>query len=204
MTLRERQKAEGRRIIREAALELFLEDGYVGTTVQAIAARAGVAERTVYNLFQSKPALLLDILFDRIVGPPDAPLVADHSHLESLTDPLEMIEFYGEITRRVAGRALPLLKIAYQAALVDGEVAKLLTAQEEDRFERQTLLLTALSRKGHLRSDVPFEYLRVGFWLLASPEAALKANEAGWDLDTYKTWLIETLQGLLLRRADET
>jgi AcrR family transcriptional regulator len=201
MTLRERQKEEGRRLVREAAVDLFFEDGYIGTTVKSIAARAGVAERTFYNLFETKAGLLLDIVRDRIAGSQDDPIEADHAHLESLSEPAEMIEYFGEITRRVAQRALPLLKVAYEAAVVDGEVAKRLASQEEYRFEHQTILLKTLSQKGFLRTDEPFEYLRMGFWLLAGPEMAIKATVAGWDLDTYQRWLIDTLQGLLLGGA---
>jgi hypothetical protein len=152
-------------------------------------------------MFETKAGLLLDIVRHRIEGSQDDPIEADHAHLKSLSDPTDMIEYFGEITRRVAERALPLLKVAYEAAVVDGEVAKLLAIQEEYRFEHQIILLEILSQYGFLRTDASFEYLRRGFWLLAGPEMALKAIDAGWDLDTYKKWLIDTLQGLLLRET---
>ena len=42
-----------RRIL-EAATELFIERGYVGTSLLAVAEAAGVAPRTVYVRFRSK------------------------------------------------------------------------------------------------------------------------------------------------------
>jgi AcrR family transcriptional regulator len=42
----------------EAALAVFHEHGYEGTTIPAIAERAGVAQGTLYNYFPSKEKLL--------------------------------------------------------------------------------------------------------------------------------------------------
>ncbi len=62
MTLRERRSREApdvrRRQVTDAALALFLQDGYEQTTVAAIARRAGVATGTVYLYFPSKERLL--------------------------------------------------------------------------------------------------------------------------------------------------
>ena len=51
MSLRDRQLAATRDLVREAALAAFLDDGYVATTMTGLAARAGVARQTLYNLF---------------------------------------------------------------------------------------------------------------------------------------------------------
>lgn len=46
----------------EAARVLFLRDGYAGTTVEEIAALAGVTKRTVYNHYAEKEALFTDVV----------------------------------------------------------------------------------------------------------------------------------------------
>lgn len=46
-----------RALILEAATEVFLERGFTGTTVEHVAEVAGVAKRTVYNLYVDKDAL---------------------------------------------------------------------------------------------------------------------------------------------------
>src|SRR5260370_17833852 len=51
-----------RRRIRDAARRLFVERGYVATTIEAIAGEAGVAVPTVYLAFGTKPALLAALL----------------------------------------------------------------------------------------------------------------------------------------------
>jgi AcrR family transcriptional regulator len=48
--------------ILEAALEVFSEKGLIGGTTRAIAARAGVAEMTLFRLFSSKERLVQEVL----------------------------------------------------------------------------------------------------------------------------------------------
>ncbi|MDT7806111.1 MAG: hypothetical protein QOI78_9544 [Actinomycetota bacterium] len=55
---RERKKAQTRAAIQEAALELFVSQGYRETTIAQIAARADVATRTVTLHFPAKDDLL--------------------------------------------------------------------------------------------------------------------------------------------------
>lgn len=47
-----------------AALRLFLRDGYERTSVDAIAAEAGVSKRTIYNRYGDKENLFLSVLRD--------------------------------------------------------------------------------------------------------------------------------------------
>jgi TetR/AcrR family transcriptional regulator, mexJK operon transcriptional repressor len=50
--------------IAQAALRLFLRDGYERTSVDAIAAEAGVSKRTIYNRYGDKQTLFLSFLRD--------------------------------------------------------------------------------------------------------------------------------------------
>src|SRR5216684_632287 len=56
--LRQRQALETRRAIAHAARSLFAEHGYAATSIEVVAAQAGVAERTVYAIFGTKKAIL--------------------------------------------------------------------------------------------------------------------------------------------------
>lgn len=53
-----RPRRSSQRILEEAAAELFLEQGYPGTTVDQIAGRAGVSRNTFFNYFGSKSDVL--------------------------------------------------------------------------------------------------------------------------------------------------
>lgn len=57
-----------RRRIRSAASELFLRDGYARASMRAIAASAGVAEKTVYLAFATKASILNEIIRVAIRG----------------------------------------------------------------------------------------------------------------------------------------
>lgn len=51
-----------RPLILDAALDVFLEHGYRGTSMQAVATAAGVTKPVVYECFPNKDALLLALL----------------------------------------------------------------------------------------------------------------------------------------------
>lgn len=52
----------------EAALSLFLENGYAATRVEAVAARAGVSKGTLFRYFASKEALFKAVVRHNISG----------------------------------------------------------------------------------------------------------------------------------------
>jgi AcrR family transcriptional regulator len=54
--------------VRDAALSLFAERGYAGTTVNLIAERLGIRGPSIYNHVSSKQQLLVDIVLDFIEG----------------------------------------------------------------------------------------------------------------------------------------
>jgi len=175
-----------------------MERGYNATTMTAIAEHARVAERTLYNLFGSKSGLMLATLRDRTTGGEIDQLGMDHEHMRSLDDPLEIIEFAVDTNHRVASRAIALFQVAYQAAAVEEEVAVALEALEEQRFHHQGEVINLLHEKGHLRTDIPYDLIKRGFWLMAGPETVIKAIRGGWSLDTYTSWLRASLPSLLL------
>lgn len=60
-----------RAAIVQAALRLFLRDGFARTSVDAIAAEAGVSKRTVYNHYGDKENLFLSVIsdtYDSMIG----------------------------------------------------------------------------------------------------------------------------------------
>jgi TetR/AcrR family transcriptional regulator, mexJK operon transcriptional repressor len=55
----------------DAALDLFLREGFARASVDAIAAAAGVSKRTIYNHYQDKESLFLSVVgetYDSMIG----------------------------------------------------------------------------------------------------------------------------------------
>jgi len=81
--------------IRQAALELFLDQGFHGTSMRQIAGRAGVALAAIYNHTPSKEALFVELLSDLV---PHRGLVAAMSRANG--DSIEAL--ITDATRRMA------------------------------------------------------------------------------------------------------
>jgi TetR/AcrR family transcriptional regulator, mexJK operon transcriptional repressor len=68
-----------RKLVREAAIRAFIEDGY-GASMDSIAARAGVSKQTLYNQFGNKESLFAEVIRQSVdditvsLGDPDTDL----------------------------------------------------------------------------------------------------------------------------------
>jgi AcrR family transcriptional regulator len=200
MSLRAKQRERGREVIRDAAEVLVLANGYSRTPVTEVAKSAGVAEKTVYNLFDTKSGLLLDLFGVRVAGENEALLAERHKKVDELVDAEEIIDEFCRINQEVAERVLPLLRVVIEASALDSDVADRLATQEEFRQRDQEYVLDVLDRRGHLRNDQSREELARSLWLAASPELVIKALDAGWTLEQHTSWLRQVLLALLLPR----
>ena len=125
--LRERKKIKARLAIERAALELVLERGYDGTTVEDICERAEVSKKTFFNYFPSKAAVVTGRVNafpdpDQLIAMMDA-----HSEMRYLDVLVNMISAdfmaadQGEISelRRQVLRKMPQLFFRGQRDLLD-------------------------------------------------------------------------------------
>jgi AcrR family transcriptional regulator len=93
--LRARKKERTRQAISDAAIALFLSDGFDEVSVADIAAAAEVSKPTLFRYFPTKDDLVLDRFADhlgelaRVVdgrGPGETPLAALHRHFQAGLD----------------------------------------------------------------------------------------------------------------------
>lgn len=97
-------------MIEEAALELFLEQGYAHTAVDDIARRAGVSRATLFNYFAAKSDLLwldLDLMLDGLE--------------RQIDDGKQLGEALAAVSTGV--RSIPLAVIQAESIGADGELA---------------------------------------------------------------------------------
>ncbi|MEU0369197.1 TetR/AcrR family transcriptional regulator [Streptomyces sp. NPDC006283] len=83
-----RRSERSRRAIYDAALALVGEIGYAKTTIEGIAARAGVGKQTIYRWWPSKGAVLLEAFLDMAeqaaeAAGPDGYVLPDTGDLEA-------------------------------------------------------------------------------------------------------------------------
>jgi AcrR family transcriptional regulator len=78
---RERKRRQMRQRVAEAGMRLFLTQGYQGTTLDAIAAEAGISRRAFFSYFKSKDEIILywqdtdwaQLIADLLKTSPDVP-----------------------------------------------------------------------------------------------------------------------------------
>jgi TetR/AcrR family transcriptional regulator, mexJK operon transcriptional repressor len=92
----EGRSARKRRAIMEAATALFLRNGYQGTSMDDVAARASVSKQTVYKNFATKEGLFSDIILG-ITGNADR-LANELPRM--LGDAKDLPKALGELARR--------------------------------------------------------------------------------------------------------
>lgn len=89
--LRAQRKARTRRAIQEHALRLFLAQGYEQTTVEEIAAAAGVSHMTFFRYFPTKEAVVEDDDYDPFIADLVRARPGEESPLEALRTGLDAV-----------------------------------------------------------------------------------------------------------------
>lgn len=84
-----------RRAILDAATEIFLQHGYLGASMDEVAARAEVSKQTVYKQFASKEALFVAIV-GAMTGPAGDEVQGEITHLGERDDPEKELLAYAE------------------------------------------------------------------------------------------------------------
>ena len=87
---RERQKAETRQRILDAARELFVTDGVDATTMRAIAAKIAYTPTAIYHHFKDKDALLEELCLVDFLA-----LAAAMQRIGRIEDPIERVRRMG-------------------------------------------------------------------------------------------------------------
>src|SRR5919199_6874180 len=151
---RQQQAAATRRGILEAAQRLFDELGYPATTMEQIAAEAGVALKTVYVAFTTKSGLLRALWDLRLKGDQDEAAVAERPWYREVVeepDPERQLRRNARNARVVKQRIGGVLKVLRSAAPVDADAAALWRLIQTDFYDNQRVIVESLHAKRALR-----------------------------------------------------
>jgi AcrR family transcriptional regulator len=188
-----------REAVLDVASRLFVERGYVATTVESIAQETAVSEATIYKSYGGK-AGLVRLLCDRaLAGAGPRPAEERSNALRASTDPRQIVEGWAALTAEISPRASPLLLLLRTAAYHDEDAAALHEELDRARLTRMAENARHLFDAGHLRDDVAVRDARDVLWLCSSPELyELMVLRRRWPLTKFSRFIAATMTAALL------
>jgi len=204
---RREQAGRTREQIVRAAGDVFVERGYAGATIAAIAARAEVAVETVYRSASGKSGLLAAAVQAALAGGVARSEVPREQRpgirvVIEETDPRARFARYAEMITGVYRRAGPLLRVLNAAAASDEELAALRDSLEQQRWEGQRRFAQALAEAGTLRTGLTVETAADVIFALQAPAVHDSlVLDRGWSTGAYRDWLADLLARALLDDA---
>lgn len=146
------RSAEAGQAILQATIELLPEQGLTGLSIEAVAARAGVAKTTIYRRWATKDDLVADVMSQL---PPPGP-VPDTGSLEG-----DMTALVAVQRKRMSGSALPRILPRLLADAGENPELHALLLERAVRPVRE--MLAAIARRaverGEVRDDLDMEAL---------------------------------------------
>jgi AcrR family transcriptional regulator len=195
---RESRARETRRRIIEAGLRLFLEKGYVNTTVEGIAREALVAPATIYQAFGTKHGVLAAAL-DITVAGDDTPLaVLDRDWVEDARREKNrgrQLRLIVEGASLIAARTSPLKEVLRDAAATEGAARELIREDHERRHRTQGVLVDLLIENRQLRAGIDRRRaVDTFFALVNSATYELLVTQRGWTLPEWQAWIADVIE----------
>lgn len=204
----ERSRATRRRI-RQAAHELFVDQGYGATTLQDIAGRAGVAVQTIYLAFGNKPSLLKELVDVAIAGDDEpVPTLQRPWFQEAVAAETAEAQLRAHVrgTAGVLERVAPIMEVLRAAGAQDASLAGLWQQDNDPRLEVHAAAARVLLTKPDANRDITVEQAADVLFGLLSPELHLVfVRDRGWPVDRWEQWVYDTLRAQLVAsnaRAD--
>lgn len=201
-TLRQAQAESTRLAIIDAAARLFAQQGYVATTVDQIAAAAGVSRATVFTSVGGKSALLKTAYDVALVGddePVPLPERPRSRRIQAEPDPRQFLGLYAELVTEIDGRVALIYEAVRGAASADeGARAVWDKIQHERRTGAGNVVQLVVSKEG-LLAGLDAEAAADIVWVLNDPGLYhLLVQQRGWNPDQFTVWLATTLHAQLL------
>ena len=186
-TRRSKQAASTRQDVIDAAIACFGESGFGGTTLQAVADRAGVAVETVYAAFKNKKRLVRDAFEAAVVGDAEPVPLADRPEYAAMGrgTVAERLTAGLRLTAAIHRRSAPVWLALAEAASADAEVAAWMGELEAGRHrevDRAMAMVFGRALPTHAGEMV---------FVLLGPEVFVRlTRDLGWHVDLYASELV--------------
>lgn len=145
-------KENTKRAILEAALELFAQKGFYRTTTKAISRKAGIAEGTLFNYFQTKEDLALYFLEQELDG------IIEWYHRDSRVQRMALAEKLFAIIHHLLERLAPyeeFIGAVYLRALAPASKLSLLSLQSQERHLRYLRFIRDILAQAEADGEIP-------------------------------------------------
>ena len=186
-----------RRAVVESARTLFLERGYVATTIEAISSHSDVPSATVYRLFTSKIGILKALLDTSIAGddqPVSVPARPEVAARLAEPDPQTLVAGFAAITTAINQRTNDVYRMLVSAAGSDPAAVELLEDIRRQRARGQGQIARSLSKAHALKPGLRERDAADVIHALMSPEVyRLLVGDRKWKPERYRQWLAATL-----------
>jgi AcrR family transcriptional regulator len=199
---RRAQAAATRRDILDAAQRLLEQRGYPATTMEAIAAEAGVALKTVYLGFETKSGLLRALWNHLLRGGRDEVPVAQQQWYREIVeepDPERQLRLDVRNSRVVKLRIAAVLEVIRSAAPIDADIAMLWQRIQTEFHANQRVVVESLADKNALSPGLDVERATDILWTINHPNLwQLLVDERGWTPERYEQWCADLACSQLL------
>ena len=202
------ERADATRLaIAAAAGRLFAERGYAATSIEEIAAAAGVGRATVFTSVGGKPELLKAAYRLAVRGPANAntPLgqQARSRRISADPDAHKLLAGYAGVMVEVGRRLSPLYEAVRAAAHVDPEARKLWHLITEERRTAATGIVRRLAERDALLHGLDRQSASDILWVLNDPGLyQLLVTQRRWTQRRFRSWLTTSMQTQLLEPPD--
>lgn len=197
----ERARATRTRIV-AAAAERFLNLGYAGTTMRAVAADAGVALPTVELAFRTKARLLKAVIDTAIAGDDEpVPMLVRPwaARAQAADEPRDFVDVFARVLVDSARRAAGVTMVAFEAARVDDDIAAVAEQLVKQRQAMATWLVDGLVRRSRLRPGVSRAAAVDTVWALMDPALYRRLTvDRRWSEVRFRHWFTDSTVRLLL------
>lgn len=195
------QARRTRQRVLSAATAEFLQRGYAGTTMRAVAGRAEVSVPTVEALFGTKARLLKTAVDVAIAGDDEPVAVLNRSwaaEAEQAGTVDELLAIAARVITPAQARSAGLVLAVLEASPGDPELAA--TAQQlvEQRARTAQWLVDRLVAFGRLASDLSLDDAVDTLWVLIDPAVFDRLTRLRhWPLARYQDWFARSARRLL-------
>ena len=183
-----------------SASDLFVQQGYAATTVEQIAAGAGVAVQTVYYTFRTKGLLLRELVEVTAAGDEAAAPVMERTwarEMLSTTSAQRVLALAVEHGTAIYERVAALWPAVAAGVAVDADVASYWQAVSAGRRDGQRRMVDRLAELDALALD-PDRATDLVVMLLGHDVYRSLVVDAGWPLVAFRAWLFTTVVQQLL------